>query len=187
MYVDGYFAGKVDDFDGTFQRLHVVPGQHEIVIHMGGYRSLREKLYLSSGHTRTIEGVLEPLGPNDPPEPPPVPTGEPAPPEMPPVRGRGLPPRTPFPPGRMPPDVDPVRRGAAAGALVIRIQPADAQVLIDGEVWENTSGDDRLEVQVSGGRHRIAARKDGYAPFESDVIVRPGETVPVNISLTPAP
>src|SRR3954466_1797342 len=28
VYIDGYFAGKVDEFDGTFQRLHVTPGEH---------------------------------------------------------------------------------------------------------------------------------------------------------------
>jgi len=30
VYVDGYYAGIVDDFDGTFQRLRVEPGEHEI-------------------------------------------------------------------------------------------------------------------------------------------------------------
>jgi len=26
VYIDGYFAGKVEDYDGTFERLHVEPG-----------------------------------------------------------------------------------------------------------------------------------------------------------------
>src|SRR5262245_45560319 len=30
VYVDGYYAGIVDDFDGAFQRLHVLPGNHEL-------------------------------------------------------------------------------------------------------------------------------------------------------------
>src|SRR3954463_15414026 len=30
VYVDGYYAGIVDDFDGVFQRLHVPAGQHEV-------------------------------------------------------------------------------------------------------------------------------------------------------------
>src|SRR5262245_52206688 len=29
VYVDGYFAGVVDDFDGTFQRLNIDAGEHE--------------------------------------------------------------------------------------------------------------------------------------------------------------
>ena len=28
VYVDGYFVGVVDDFDGTFQRLNLEPGEH---------------------------------------------------------------------------------------------------------------------------------------------------------------
>src|SRR6476661_1828632 len=46
VYVDGYFAGKVEDYDGAFERLHVEPGQHEIIIYLDGYRSLHERLYL---------------------------------------------------------------------------------------------------------------------------------------------
>ena len=42
VYVDGYFAGKVDDFDGVLQRLHVTPGRHELIIYLDGYRSLKE-------------------------------------------------------------------------------------------------------------------------------------------------
>ena len=30
VFIDGYYAGIVDDFDGMFQRLRVEPGQHEI-------------------------------------------------------------------------------------------------------------------------------------------------------------
>ena len=30
VYVDGFYAGIVDDFDGTFQRLSVTPGEHDI-------------------------------------------------------------------------------------------------------------------------------------------------------------
>src|SRR5215210_4130157 len=56
VYVDGYFAGKVEEFDGAFQRLHVEPGQHEIAIYLEGYRTLKQHLYLSSRHTRKIEG-----------------------------------------------------------------------------------------------------------------------------------
>ena len=33
VYVDGYAAGVVDDYDGVFQRLRLVPGPHEIVIY----------------------------------------------------------------------------------------------------------------------------------------------------------
>ena len=32
VYVDGYYAGVVDDFDGTFQHLNLEPGAHRIEI-----------------------------------------------------------------------------------------------------------------------------------------------------------
>ena len=38
VYVDGYLAGVADDFDGTFQRLHLRPGGHEITLFLDGHR-----------------------------------------------------------------------------------------------------------------------------------------------------
>src|SRR5262245_60806499 len=40
VYVDGYYAGVVDDFDGVFQRLRVQPGEHEIELYLDGYRAV---------------------------------------------------------------------------------------------------------------------------------------------------
>ena len=34
VYVDGYYAGVVDDYDGVFQRLRVEPGPHEITFRL---------------------------------------------------------------------------------------------------------------------------------------------------------
>ncbi len=36
VYVDGYFAGRANDFDGAFQALHVVPGGHAITVRLDG-------------------------------------------------------------------------------------------------------------------------------------------------------
>ena len=80
VYVDGYYAGHVDDYDGAFQRLHVEAGAHEIVIYLKGYKSWREKLYLSPRATRKISAKLEPLSAGAPDEPEPVPTNPPNPP-----------------------------------------------------------------------------------------------------------
>src|SRR6478735_4686888 len=77
VYVDGYFAGKVEDYDGAFERLHVPPGQHEIVVYLDGFRSLHEKLYLRPNKTTTVEGDLQKLLPGDPAEPIPQPTTPP--------------------------------------------------------------------------------------------------------------
>ena len=77
VYVDGYFAGHVDDYDGALQRLHVEAGPHEIVIYLKGHRSMREKLYLSPNATRKVSGTLEPLAAGEPDEAIPVPANPP--------------------------------------------------------------------------------------------------------------
>jgi len=38
-------------------------------------------------------------------------------------------------------------------------------------------------VQVTDGRHQIEVRKDGYQPYTTDVDVRGGDSLPLNISL----
>jgi hypothetical protein len=95
VYVDGYFAGTVEQFDGAFQRLHVMPGQHEITVYLTGYRSLRQRLYLSPRSTRKIEGTLEPLAPGEAIEPPPEPLDPPERPEPKDVPSGPQPPRRP--------------------------------------------------------------------------------------------
>jgi hypothetical protein len=77
VYVDGYYAGVVEDFDGTFQRLHVEPGTHEVVVYLEGYRSRRERLYIGPNATRKLTGTLEKLAPGEPNEPVPEPSGPP--------------------------------------------------------------------------------------------------------------
>ena len=59
VFVDGYAAGVVDDYDGVFQRLRLVPGPHEIVIYHPGHRTLRQNVYYNPGSTHTIRHTLE--------------------------------------------------------------------------------------------------------------------------------
>jgi hypothetical protein len=190
VYVDGYFAGTVDDFDGAFQRLHVIPGEHDIVIYLQGYRSIRQRLYLSPNGNRKITGTMEKLLPGEAEEPPPVPAEPPqgaerVPPPPNPFPGRGAmpPPRGPRPPDLPPPPPAGSEQSPRGGSLVIRIQPADADVLIDGEHWRGPSGDERLVVSLAEGRHQLEVRKEGYQPFTSEVEVRRNESVPLNVNL----
>jgi hypothetical protein len=185
VYVDGYHAGIVDDFDGTFQRLHVLRGQHELTLYREGFKPFRQNLYLAAGSTFKVKETLQPLAPGETPEPRPVPPPPPPPGEQDPnqpVRrnsgGRPLPP--PPPPGQR------VPRGSdisVSGSLVIRVQPDNATVLIDGERWDGPRGEERLVVQVSEGTHRVEVQRDGYETFTIEVNVRQGETTPLNVSL----
>lgn len=61
VYIDGYYAGTVDEFDGVFQRLRIEPGEHEIELYLPGHRSFQRKLYLQPGRTFRIHHTMERL------------------------------------------------------------------------------------------------------------------------------
>jgi hypothetical protein len=61
VFVDGYFAGTVDDFDGVFQRLRLEAGPHQIEIHADGYEPTYLDVYVRPGQTTNYEGYLRPL------------------------------------------------------------------------------------------------------------------------------
>jgi hypothetical protein len=89
------------------------------------------------------------------------------------------------PPQRLPPPGPPGDTSVQAsgfGTLSIRVQPGGADILIDGEPWRGPE-QDRLLVQVAEGTHHVEVRRSGYQSFSSDVQVRRGETVPLNVSL----
>jgi hypothetical protein len=200
VYVDGYYAGQVDDYDGVFQRLHVSPGNHELVVYLQGYRSLHEKLYLGPNTTRKLSARLEPLRAGEPNEAIPVPANPPE--EGGNVRPmplpRPLPPRGPgryAPPPPEPPDRGPdvntpapANRGSATvGSVVIQVQPGGSDIVVDGQHWTAPSRpEDRLVVQVAPGHHVIEVHKSGYRDLRTEIDVNAGETAPVNVSLTPA-
>ena len=51
VYVDGYYAGLVDDYDGIFQRLRLAPGPHDITFRLEGYRTQHFEVYVPFGGT----------------------------------------------------------------------------------------------------------------------------------------
>ena len=191
VYVDGYFAGIVDEFDGMFQRLRLAPGEHEIALYLEGYRTARQRVQLTPGSTFKIRYRMEQRAPGEAGEARPAPLGPP--PGL--VAGRPYPydgalgRRMPPPQGQPPQAQSPPRppQGSSYGTLVIRVQPGNATVVIDGERWEISDGPERLVVEVSEGSHRIQIEKAGYEPFSADIQVRRGEPTPVNVSLRTRP
>jgi hypothetical protein len=176
VYVDGYYAGLVDDFDGTFQRLRLEPGEHDVQLYLPGHRPVTQRIYLQPRTTFRIREALVPLAPG---EPEPLPPSGSAP-----AAQRATPPRDRRSATAPPRGTDIVStRGGDYGSLAIRVQPGDALVLIDGERWDGSAGDDRLVVQLAPGAHHIEVRKDGYRSYMTEVAVRAGETAPLNIAL----
>src|SRR6188508_2288670 len=66
VFIDASYAGTVDDFDGSFERLRLYPGEHTVEIFLPGHRPLTEKIYLQPGKTFTMRAALEPLAPGEP-------------------------------------------------------------------------------------------------------------------------
>jgi len=190
VYVDGYYAGVVDDFDGVFQRLPVFPGEHDIELYLDGYRTVKQRVYATPRRTFKLKYKMEHLGPGEQAEPRPEPpnppiagaqTQAPVPPGRGPAGRRMPPPQQPPPP----PAAQPGQRAEASayGSIAIRVQPADADILIDGEKWRGPEAQDRLVIDVAEGRHTIEVQKSGFRTYVTDVQVRRGETTTLNVSL----
>ena len=58
VYVDGYYVGIVDDFNGVFQKLHIETGTHRIEVRAPGYEPLAFDVRITPGHKSTYEGEL---------------------------------------------------------------------------------------------------------------------------------
>jgi hypothetical protein len=213
VYVDGYYAGIVDDFDGWAQRLDAPPGEHQIDIYLEGYHTLSQRLFFQPGKTVHIKGDLQKLPNGAPNEPVPQPVQPPPGQQQQYRQPRG---RTPYgmpPPdeGQQPGDNEPqaqpgqpyaygggrtsrrapnvsARASDASefGTLSIRVQPADATILVDGEKWNTPEGQTGFSIQMAPGRHRVEVRKDGYRSYTTEVDVQPGELTPLNVSLLSA-
>ena len=88
VFIDGYRAGIVDNFDGIFQRLHVRPGGHDLVIYLPGFRTFETHVYASPGSSQSVKMNLVPLAPGETLGPPPVPAAPQRQPQ--PVPSRGM-------------------------------------------------------------------------------------------------
>lgn len=175
VFVDGYYAGVVDDYDGVFQRLRLEPGEHDVTLYMVGHKTVTQKILLQAGNTFRVKLAMEPLAAGETAVPRPVaPAGPP-----PARREQGVTVQQ----GVQTRIVTPPAGDASFGAIAIRVQPADAEVLIDGERWEGPADDEALVVQIAPGAHRVEVRKEGYRGYTAQLEVGAGQTAPINVSL----
>ncbi len=193
VYVDGYYAGVVDDFDGIFQRLHVTPGRHEITLKLEGYRTHRMKVYVPPDETLKIHHDM--------------------------VKGSGEDAVEDLagPPGRYaddpnngrdrdrdrdaddedddrddrPADRDRDRDGdrgplvgrdrdARGGAIHLTVRPDDASVYVDGSF--RGSGRQVHTLELAPGRHRIEVVRPGFKTYDREVEVD-GRGIDVDVEL----
>jgi hypothetical protein len=58
VFVDGVYAGRVDDYRGYYKHLDLVAGPHQIVVVESGYQPLVIDAYVVPGETTTYRGTL---------------------------------------------------------------------------------------------------------------------------------
>jgi len=179
VFVDGYYAGVADDFDGTFQRLRLEPGQHTLQLFLPGHRLFTEDLYLQPGNTFTVRHTMEDLREGE--AEPAKPAGSPRTP-----RTASRLPGPPAPQASARPDTAPTPAPGIAsyGTARIRVQPVDVVMLIDGQVWNGGNTDD-FDVQLAAGTHTLEVRKPGYRSYLTEITIHTGETTRLNVALTP--
>ncbi len=64
VYVNEAYVGDVDDFDGVFQRLTLLPGEYNIEVRLDGYQTLNTQVFVRRGSTYKIRESLKPIGTN---------------------------------------------------------------------------------------------------------------------------
>jgi hypothetical protein len=181
VYVDGFYAGIVDDFDGFFQPLPVIPGGHVVALYLAGYQTVSRSIYLPPGSTFQLREGLVPLASGMASTLPEV-----APPVPEPPTGSYLPPRTP--PQNQPasPAVSSELTARGFGTLSLRVQPANAVVKVDGNEWL-TAREGVLVIELGVGLHQVDVSAPGRSGFSSTVEIRDNETTELNVSVPSAP
>ena len=59
VYVDGYYVGVVDSFDGAFQKLGLDSGEHKIELKADGFEPLQFDVLITPGETVTYKGGMK--------------------------------------------------------------------------------------------------------------------------------
>jgi hypothetical protein len=205
VYVDGYYTGIADDFDGLFQRLHISPGPHILTFRMEGYKTHRVKVYVPEYDTLKVRWDLVRGDGND---------------ERDEVasdtevrdqradRGRRYG-RDEYDDRERYADRDPDRdeernvdrdrdrdfdrdrdrdgheradRGRReVGSVHLRVRPEDASVYVDGEL--RGSGRRAESVELPAGRHRIEVVKPGFRTFQRELEITAGRSQDLDVEL----
>ena len=59
VYIDGYYVGVVDSFDGIFQRLSVEAGPHRVELRAEGFEPVEFEVLITPGDTLTYKGEMK--------------------------------------------------------------------------------------------------------------------------------
>ena len=170
VYVDGYYAGTVDDFDGLFQRLNVAPGRHEISLKLEGHKTHRMKVYVPFEGTLKLHYTME-KGAGETVEDLAVNIPER---ELERERERERAQSVQLQEGRR-------DEAPAPATLRLNVKPPDASIYIDG-TFRGTARE-AASVLLPPGRHKIEIVRPGYRTVEHEVETAVGEPTDLTIEL----
>jgi hypothetical protein len=179
VYVDGYYAGIVDDFDGLFQRLNISPGRHEISFKLEGFRTYRVRVYVPLDQTVKVHYRMQAGAGTQVDE---ATVGTPLDDQRDDARyeERSDDRYESREQGRYD-RRDDGRSAGDQGTLRLDVQPADASVYVDGD-FKGTARQ-LGTLSLPGGRHRIEIVRPGYRTVEREVEIRPGDSAELNVDL----
>jgi len=170
VYVDGYYAGEVDDFNGLFQRLRVRPGRHEITLKLAGYRTHRIKVYVPVDRTLRIHHHMERGESADATEDvigsPEMEEASQAPVEREEEESVVEEPATGEPEAEEPEASEP-EAAALTTEVHIAVEPGDAAIYVDGEFLG--TGNDVEGFDLPAGKHRLEVVRPGHATFVKEL------------------
>jgi len=186
VYVDGYYAGIVDDFDGLFQRLNISPGRHDLTIKLEGFRTYRVRVYVPLDQTVKIHYRMVPGSGAEIDE---ATAGVPADDPRYDTRYEDRDDREDARDdgrydARSPRDRAPGydrADNADMGTLRCEVQPPDASVYVDGEF--KGTGRQLRALSLPAGRHRVEIVRPGFRTVEREVEIRPGHTTDLGVDL----
>jgi hypothetical protein len=173
VYVDGYYAGTADDFDGIFQRLAVTPGRHDITLKLEGYKTHTFKIYANREQTLKLRfDMIRGAGESE----------EQLGGEAPAISDREREfeqNRDRLGPDGEPRYVPPTSR--ERGLVSFEVEPEDASIYVDGEFYGKASELRSLDLPL--GRRRIEVVRPGYKTAEMEITVEAGRNPAVHITL----
>ena len=162
VYVDGYYAGIVDDFKGVFRHLTLTAGPHSIEIRKPGFETLVVDVYVQPRQTITYRETMQPTQPGSS--------------------------SAQAESGAVTAPLSSDVLLGAPGDLRLDVKPKDAQVYVDGYyvgIVDDFSG--RYQrLNLAPGPHHVELRATGYELLAFDVNSEPRQTVDYRGNLTPS-
>ncbi len=192
VFVDGYYAGIVDDYDGFFQRLKITPGSHTITFRKPGFAPYSVSLYGAPGSDVHIK---QEMIPGDDKLPDDARMQQ---------RNKFQGPGHSVPPGSYTSEIENDDRQqtqmttsesqvqprtpqaiAGQGRLRMSITQTNASVYIDGNFWGVIRDAGSNTVGLSIGNHKIEVVKPGFQTFRQDVSIVEGQDVVLDVVMVP--